>query len=76
MRMLRWASELAASVNEPRSRMGVAALDALSTSELLQPPDPELVDAVIDSLLQEPVQAIEQAGEDVEVIEVDTTSQD
>lgn len=71
MRMLRWASEQAASEDEARSRMGVAALGALSTSELLQAPDQEIVDVVIDSLLEEPVQAIEQSSEDVEVIEVD-----
>ena len=79
MRMLRWASEQAASDDEAKSRMGVAALAALSTSELLQQPDQELVDAVIDSLLEEPVEEIEQiehAGGDVEVIEVDSSHQD
>lgn len=73
MRMLRWASEQAASPDEATSRMGVAALGALSTSELLQEPDQELVDAVIDSLLEEPAQEIEQAHGDVEVIEIDST---
>ena len=79
MRMLRWASEQAASADAATSRMGVAALAALSTSELLQQPDQELVDAVIDSLLEEPVEEIEQiehAGGDVEVIEVDSSHQD
>ncbi len=79
MRMLRWASEQAASDDEATSRMGVAALAALSTSELLQQPDQELVDAVIDSLLEEPVEEIEQiehAGGDVEVIEVDSSPED
>lgn len=66
MRMLRWASEQAASSDATQARMGVAALDALSTSELLQEADQALVDAVID----EPVEVIERAEEEVEVIEV------
>ena len=72
MRMLRWASELAASPHRASARMGVAALAALSTSELLQEPDQNLVDAVIDSLLEQPVGEIDQAGGDVEVVEIDS----
>lgn len=73
MRMLRWASEQAASQDGYKSRMGVAALDALSTSELLQEPDQNLVDAVIDSLIEEPVEEIEEAAGEVEVIEIDNS---
>lgn len=72
MRMLRWASEQAASGEAAKARMGVAALDALSTSDLLQEADQTLVDAVIDSLIEEPVDVIEQAEGDVEVVEVDS----
>ncbi len=71
MRLLRWASEQAASGEPAKARMGVAALDALSTSELLQEADQALVDAVIDSLIEEPVEEIEHAEGDVDVIEVD-----
>ena len=74
MRMLRWASEQAASEDSAKSRMGVAALDALSTSELLQEPDQNLVDAVIDSLIEEPSEKIEEAADsEVEVVEIDNT---
>jgi hypothetical protein len=71
MRMLRWASEQAASPDIATSRMGVAALEALTTSELLQEPDQNLVDAVIDSLIEEPVEEIEEAGGEVDVVEID-----
>jgi len=71
MRMLRWASEQAASGDDARARMGVAALEALSLSELLQEADQNLVDAVIDSLIEEPLEEIEEAGGDVEVVEID-----
>jgi len=68
MRVLRWASEHAASTDDAKARMGLAALDALSESELLQEQDQTL----IDSLLDEPLGEIEEVGGDVEVIEVDT----
>ncbi len=74
MRLLRWASELAASGEPAQARMGVAALAALSTSELLQEPDQALVDAVIDSLIEEPVEEFEAYDGEVEVIEVDDES--
>ncbi len=72
MRMLRWASEQAASEDSAKSRMGIAALEALSSSELLQNPDQDLVDAVIDSLVEEPMERIAELAGDVEVIEVDS----
>lgn len=71
MRMLRWASEQATSKDPARAQMGVAALEALSSSELLQQADQSLVDAVIDSLIEEPVEQIEETDGEVEVIEVD-----
>jgi hypothetical protein len=71
MRMLRWASEQAASQDSYKARMGVAALDALSLSELLQEPDQMLVDAVIDSLIEDPIEEIEGALGEVEVVEID-----
>jgi hypothetical protein len=76
MRMLRWASEQATSSDDPTARMGVAALEALSDSELLQAPDQAFVDAVLDSLLEEPLEEIEALGDAAEVIEVDTDSAD
>ncbi len=68
--MLRWASEQAASSDPTQARMGVAALAALSTSELLQEADHALVDAVIDSIIEEPVEVIEQAEGEVAAGEV------
>ncbi len=53
-----------------RWRSPARALAALSTSELLQEADQDLVDAVIDCIIEEPVEVIEQAEGDVEVIEV------
>lgn len=71
--MLRWASEQAASAEPAKARMGIAALDALSGSELLQEPDGMIVDAVLDSLLEEPVEEIEEGPGEVDVIEIDSS---
>ena len=76
MRMLRWASEQATSDEDAKARMGVAALAALSDSELLQEPDQALVDAVLDSILEDPIEEIEALGDEVEVVEVDTDIED
>lgn len=76
MRMLRWACEQATSTDASKARMGLAALDALSVSELLQQGDENLVDTVIDSLIEASVEEIEEVGEiagAVEVIEIDST---
>lgn len=72
MRMLRWASEQAVSEKLAQGRVGVAALDALNTSELLQEADQALVDAVIDALIDVPIEAIELAEGDVEVVGLDS----
>ncbi|PWJ50710.1 hypothetical protein SAMN06264364_12286 [Quadrisphaera granulorum] len=76
MRMLRWAAEQAVSTDDAKARLGVAALQALSTSELLQAPDDALLDAVLDAVLAGPVEQIEEAGEEADVVEVDTEADD
>lgn len=70
--MLRWAAEQAVASDEAKARLGVAALAALSTSELLQAPDDALLDAVLDAVLEAPIEQIEDAGDDADVVEVDT----
>lgn len=51
MRMLRWAAELAASDDPARIDVGVAALDALDDSELLQGDDQAFITAVLAAVL-------------------------
>lgn len=73
MRMLRWASEQATSNEDGTARMGLAVLDALSESELLQQPDQALVDAVLLVVLEDPVGQLEATeSDDAEVVEVDS----
>ena len=73
MRTARWAAEQAVSGNEATQRMGIAALDALEGSELLQAEDRAFVEAVTDAVLAPSEEQVGEAMavEDVEV-EVDT----
>jgi len=53
MRLPRWAVELALDSDERRAGVGIAALDALQESELLQDEDLDLVETVAQSLVDE-----------------------
>lgn len=72
MRMLRWAGESAAAqANDTLAAVGLAALDALGSSELLQAEDQDFIDRVLDAILANPVSEydeVEQTGE-VEVVQ-------
>jgi hypothetical protein len=66
MRMLRWAAELAADGDPARKKVGVAALDALDDSEMLQRDDQALISAVLEVLVTRRAQEY-RAGDGVEV---------
>jgi len=57
MRILRWAAELAVDGDVARSSVGVAALDALEESALLQDDDQPLISAVLDAVVEPAVDA-------------------
>ena len=54
MRLLRWAAEQATRGEEDAWRVGLATLEALGRSELLQEEDHELIDSVLHALYAEP----------------------
>lgn len=68
MRILRWAAELAVDSDVGRSAVGVAALDALEESELLQRDDQALISAVLDAVV-EPVVDNYDEGDVVQEVE-------
>jgi hypothetical protein len=76
MRMLRWAAELAVSDEVHKARLGNQELKALLGSNMLNSADRDFIFAALDAALEEPVQAIQQAGGDVEVVEVIATATD
>ncbi|HEY2575605.1 MAG TPA: hypothetical protein VGI74_04795 [Streptosporangiaceae bacterium] len=68
MRTLRWAAELAVSDEVHKARLGNQELKALLRSNMLNSADRDFIFAALDASLEEPVQAIELAGDDVEVV--------
>jgi hypothetical protein len=68
MRTLRWAAELAVSDEVHKARLGNQELKALLGSDMLNTADRDFIFAALDAALEEPVQAIELAGNDVEVV--------
>jgi hypothetical protein len=62
MRMLRWASELAISDDEPKARLGVAQLRALLDSSLLTVAEINFVRAALTATIRNPVELMEQLG--------------
>ncbi len=67
MRMLRWAAELSSDRDPARSAVGVAALDALDDSPLLQVEDQALITAVLESIVSEGVDEYDESdGTDFE----------
>lgn len=51
MRMLRWATDVASEEAPHRSSVGIAALDALDDSPLLQQEDQLLISAVLEAII-------------------------
>lgn len=68
MRNLRWAAELAVSDDVRKARLGNQELKALQNSKMLSPTEVDFIYAALAAALDEPRQAIEQAGGEVEVV--------
>jgi len=61
MRLLRWASEMAVDSDERRALVGMSAMAALTTSEMLQPEDLSMVGLVADAVLERRVEGTLEA---------------
>jgi hypothetical protein len=68
MRNLRWAAELAVSDEEAHARLGVAELEALGRSDMLDDHQQLFIDAALEAVIRIPAREIEQLGEDVQVV--------
>lgn len=75
MRMLRWSAEQATAADDRLASVGTGVLIALGRSELVQPQDGVLVDAVLEVILstraREYDETSTQAGDDAVVIDLD-----
>lgn len=73
IRSLRWAAELAVSLDDRMADLGVAQLAALLTSDLLDAAEKVFVEAALDAVYQDPQAELDALGQDAEVIQlVDT----
>lgn len=68
MRNLRWAAELAVSDDVRQARLGNRELRALQNSRMLSSTEVDFIYAALDAALDVPVQEIEQAAGEVEIV--------
>lgn len=71
MRMLRWAAERAMDRVSDVVAVGVAALEALGSSELLQDEDQAFIDRMIDAILSRPIAGYADAQGDLAEVRYD-----
>jgi hypothetical protein len=74
MRHLRWAAELAVSEDQQQAELGIAELLALGESSALDATEQRLVDAALEAVYRDPVDAVERAGAEAEVLYLDQPS--
>lgn len=73
MRILRWAAELAVSLDDRMADLGVAQLGALLSSDLLDDSEKVFVEVALDAVYEDPEAELNQLGEDAEVIQLVAT---
>ncbi|WP_375497092.1 hypothetical protein [uncultured Jatrophihabitans sp.] len=71
MRNLRWAAEMSVSDDLAQARLGLAQLRALDESKMLDAEQQVFIDAALDAVLIHPVEEIDEAGGDAEVVRVE-----
>lgn len=64
MRNLRWAAELAVSLDDRIADLGVRQLAALLESDLLDDKEKVFVEAALDAVYEDPEAELEELGED------------
>ena len=69
LRMLRWGAERAVDERGRVGEVGIAALHALSASELLQPEDRDFIDRVTQAVIEGTLAEVDASGADVLVVE-------
>jgi hypothetical protein len=68
LRNLRWAAELAVSEDAGKAQLGLAELQALAESDLLEPGQKLFIDAALEAVVREPEEELEEAGEDAQAV--------
>lgn len=69
MRNLRWAAELAVKEGDRMADVGVAQLEALLNSDLLDESEKVFVEAALSVVYEDPEAELDALGEDAEVVQ-------
>jgi hypothetical protein len=70
LRNLRWAAELAVSDDEGKASLGLAELQALADSDLLEAGQKSFIDAALEAVIRDPKEELEEAGEDAQAVQL------
>ena len=70
LRNLRWAAELAVSDDEGKAPLGLAELQALADSDLLEAGQKLFIDAALEAVVREPEEELEEAGVAAQAVQV------
>lgn len=70
LRTLRWAAELSASADGRLANLGVAELEALLSSDLLEESEKTFVEAALTAVYEDPEEELDQLGAEGESVEV------
>jgi ribosome assembly protein YihI (activator of Der GTPase) len=76
MRNLRWAAELAVHEDDRKAQLGVAQLNALDASDLLDESQQLFIDAALDAVVSVPLEELDELGDDAFVVETDIAMTD
>jgi hypothetical protein len=70
LRTMRWAAELSASREDRLADLGVAELEALLGSDLLEESEKTFVEAALSAVYEDPEEQLDELGAQGEVVEV------
>lgn len=70
LRTLRWAAELSASREDRLADLGVAELEALLGSDLLEESEKTFVEAALTAVYEDPEEQLDELGAEGEIVEV------
>jgi uncharacterized protein (DUF4213/DUF364 family) len=76
MRNLRWAADLAVSKDVAQAKLGLAQLNALGNSDMLDADQQRFIDAALAAVVKEPVAEIEAVGPEEAIVRVLEVSQE
>jgi len=75
LRTMRWAAELSASDKDRLAVLGVAELEALLGSDLLEESEKTFVEAALAAVYEDPAEALDELGDEGEAVQLVLSSE-